>query len=115
MDGESEPAAKESEDRKDASSSNSSDEEKEEDSIEDNIENAGPVAVVEETVEGRLRIYGFAGKKIEGRTKPTSFFILGSAGYQTTTFLHGGKDGAASFLFLGLQEAKRRRLGKDLT
>ncbi|XP_031391353.1 enolase-phosphatase E1 isoform X1 [Punica granatum] len=51
MDGESEAVAKESEDRKDASWSSSSDEEKEEDPREDNTENAGPVAAVEETVE----------------------------------------------------------------
>ncbi|PKI55498.1 hypothetical protein CRG98_024110 [Punica granatum] len=90
MDGESELATKESKDRKDASSSSSSNEEKEEDPREDNTENARPVAAVEETVEGRLRIYGFARKKTEGRTKPTSFFVLGSTGCQTTTFLRGG-------------------------
>ncbi|PKI69843.1 hypothetical protein CRG98_009718 [Punica granatum] len=107
MDGESELATKESKDRKDASLSSSSDEEKEEAPREDNTENAGPAAVVEETVEGRLRIYDFACKKTEGRTKPTSFFVLGSAGCQTTTFLLGGEDDTTSFLFLGVQEAKR--------
>ncbi|OWM70895.1 hypothetical protein CDL15_Pgr014568 [Punica granatum] len=89
MHAEFEPATKESEDRKDASSSSSSDEDKEENPREDNTENASPVAAVEETVEGRLRIYGFIRKKTEGRTKPTSFFVLGSTGSQTTTFLYG--------------------------